>query len=53
MKNNKRKPLAGYGQMFRSGMTMRQKWAIDKRMEQDRKQAERDRISPSLMGRNT
>ena len=55
MKTNTRKnlPLAGYGQMYRSGITMREKWSIDKRIEQDRKEFERNRISPSLMGKNT
>ena len=55
MKANTRKnlPLAGYGQMYRSGITMREKWSIDKRIEQDRKEFERNRISPSLMGKNT
>ena len=38
-----RQPLNHYAQQFRSGITMKQKLATDKRIEQDRKQAERDR----------
>lgn len=55
VKANTRKnlPLAGYGQMYRSGITMWEKWSIDKRIEQDRKEFERNRISSSLMGKNT
>ncbi len=31
----KPQPLKGYGQLFRSGMTMKQKWAIDRRIASD------------------
>lgn len=36
-------PLKHYAQQYRSGITMKQKIATDKRIEQDRKQALRDR----------
>ena len=41
--NMTQQPLNHYAQQFRSGITMKQKLATDKRIEQDRKQAERDR----------
>ena len=40
--------LNGYGQMYRSGITMKEHWATEKRIEQDRKQMEKDRLGKSL-----
>lgn len=42
-------PLKGYGQAYRSGMTMKQKWAYDKNIRQETKEAKQ---KPLPMGRN-
>lgn len=46
-KNN----LNGYGEMYRSGITMKEHWATEKRIEQDRREMEKDRLGKGLMGK--
>ena len=43
-----------YGQYYRSGMTMKQKISTDSRIQQDKRQAESDRLNANKpgMGRN-
>ena len=45
--------LKGYGEMYRSGITMKEHWATEKRVEQDRRIMEQDRLGKGLMGKNT
>jgi hypothetical protein len=45
--------LNGYGQMYRSGITMKEHWATERRVEQDRRIMEKDRLGKGLMGKNT
>jgi hypothetical protein len=45
--------LKGYGEMYRSGITMKEHWATEKRIEQDRRIMEKDRLGKGLMGKNT
>lgn len=45
--------LNGYGQMYRSGITMKEHWATERRVEQDRRIMEQDRLGKGLMGKNT
>jgi hypothetical protein len=52
MKNNNSKPLSGYGQYYRSGITMKQKWTMEKVLQQDKRQSALDSQGKSLMGRN-
>ncbi len=52
MKHN----LKGYGQMYRSGITMKEKWATVRRIQKENKEAEVTRIKASqrvpMMGKN-
>jgi hypothetical protein len=48
-KPNKTTPLKGYGQMYRSGITMKQKWATDRQIAADRKA---ENTKPIPMGKN-
>ena len=41
--------LKGYGQYFRSGISMKQKWSLDKLMQQEKKASQQ---KPLPMGRN-
>ncbi|CAB4152094.1 hypothetical protein UFOVP586_50 [uncultured Caudovirales phage] len=45
--------LNGYGEMYRSGITMKEHWATERRIEQDRRIMEKDRLGKGLMGKNT
>lgn len=45
--------LNGYGQMYRSGITMKEKWDIDKRIAQDKREIEKAQNGKGLMGKNT
>ena len=54
---NKRKErkdsLKGYGEMYRSGITMKEHWATERRIEQDRRQMEKARLGKDQwMGKN-
>lgn len=48
----KAQPLKHYAQPYRSGLTMKQKLATDRRMVQDKRQAERDRTQDAWVTRN-
>jgi len=51
---NKRKDtLNGYGEMYRSGITMKEHWATERRIKQDRRGMEKARLGKGLMGKNT
>ena len=45
--------LKGYGEMYRSGITMKEHWATERRIEQDKQQMEKDRLGKGWMGKNT
>lgn len=48
--------LKGYGQMYRSGITMKEKWATDRRIASEKKEAEVTRLKAAsgqpMMGKN-
>jgi len=50
----KNKPLRGYGQYYRSGITTKQKWATERQMKADGRQFEQDRLTSNKpkMGKN-
>ncbi len=48
-KNN----LKGYGEMYRSGITMKEHWSTEKRIKQDKREMEQSRLGKGLMGKNT
>jgi hypothetical protein len=45
--------LNGYGEMYRSGITIKEHWATEKRIKQDKREMEQSRLGKGLMGKNT
>jgi len=42
--------LNGYGEMYRSGITMKEHWSTEKRIKQDRREMEQARLGKGLRG---
>ena len=52
-RKERKNSLNGYGEMHRSGITMKEHWATERRIEQDKRQMEQDRLGKGWMGKNT
>lgn len=55
--SKEKQSLKGYGQMYRSGITMKQKWSTDAAIRQEKRESELVRqkaiSGASMMGRST